>query len=106
MAAPYLLTPRAVDDLDQIWNFIAQDSPAVADRVESAIFEACASLARYPLLGSKRAEITSLPVRFWVVSRYSNYVIVYRPETKPLRIVAILHGKRDIKALLDDAEIL
>lgn len=106
MADPYLLTPRAVDDLDQIWDFIAQDSPAAADRVEMAIFQAFASLARHPLLGSKRAEITSMPVRFWVVSRYTSYVIVYRPETKPLRIVAVLHGKRNIKALLRDERSL
>lgn len=106
MAASYLLTPRAVDDLDQIWNFIARDSPAAAARVESVLFEAFASLARHPLLGSKRAEITSLPVRFWVVSRYRSYVVVYRPEAKPIRIIAVLHSKRNIKALLSDPEIL
>ncbi len=87
----------ALDDLDDIWSFIAADSVDAANRVESAIFEACESVARYPLLGSKRAEITPLPVRFWVVTRYPNFIVVYRPETKPLQIIAVLHGKRDIK---------
>jgi hypothetical protein len=27
--------------------------------------------------------------------------VVYRPETKPLQIVAVLQGKRNIKALLE-----
>ena len=27
-------------------------------------------------------------------------LIVYRPETKPLQIVAILHGRRDVERLL------
>ena len=106
MPNPYLLTPRAIDDLDEIWNYIAQDSPAAADRVESSIFEAFSSLARHPMLGSKRTEISSLPVRFWVLGRYPSYVVVYRPDTKPLRIVAVLHAKRNLKALLANREIL
>ena len=106
MPCPYLLTPRAIDDLDEIWNYIAQDSPAAADRVEGAIFEAFSSLARHPMLGSKRSEISSLPVRFWVLSRYPSYVVVYRPDTKPLRIVAVLHAKRNLKTQLANREIL
>jgi plasmid stabilization system protein ParE len=70
--------------------------------VESAIFEACEALARHPMLGSKRSEITSLPVRFWVVTRYSNFIIIYRPETRPLQVVAVLHGKRDLKRVVNE----
>ena len=28
-----------------------------------------------------RRDITPLPVRFWTLPKYPNYVIVYRPET-------------------------
>jgi plasmid stabilization system protein ParE len=41
-----------------------------------------------------------LPVRFWVVQPYSNYLIVYVPEKKPLQIIRILHSARDLPALL------
>ena len=41
-----------------------------------------------------------LPVRFWSVTKYPNYVIVYRPETAPLQVIAVLHGKRDLKEIL------
>ncbi|HUX27231.1 MAG TPA: type II toxin-antitoxin system RelE/ParE family toxin [Terracidiphilus sp.] len=104
MPSSYQFTPRAIDDLDDIWSYIAADSVDAANHVESAIFAACASLARHPLLGSKRSEITPLPVRFWAVTQYSSFIIVYRPETKPLQIVAVLHGKRDIKSLLEERE--
>lgn len=100
MPPAYRLTPKALDDLDEIWNYIAGDSVDSASRVESAILEACEGIARYPMLGSKRSEITSLPVRFWVVSRFPNFVIAYRPETMPLRVVAVLHAKRDMKRAL------
>ena len=106
MPAPFLLTPRALNDLDEIWNFIADDNVDAANRVESAIIAACSSLARYPLLGSRRTEITPLPVRFWTVTRFPNYIVVYRPDTQPLQVVAVLHGKRDIKAVIGEAGVL
>jgi plasmid stabilization system protein ParE len=36
-----------------------------------------------------------------ILSIYS-YLIVYRPETSPLQVVAILHGRRDVEELLKD----
>jgi plasmid stabilization system protein ParE len=102
MPLPFQLTPRALNDLDIIWSFIVADSIDAANRVESAILAACNSLARNPRLGSKRIEITSKPVRFWTVSRFPNFIVVYRPETRPLHVVAILHGRRNLKALLSD----
>jgi plasmid stabilization system protein ParE len=58
------------------------------------------------MLGSKRSEITSLPIRFWTVTRFPNFIVVYRPDTKPLQVVAVLHGKRNIKAILKEAGTL
>jgi hypothetical protein len=54
-------------------------------------------LVKHPLTGTKRQDITSLPVRFWKLPKFSDYVIVYRPDTAPLQVVAVLHGKRDSK---------
>ena len=54
------------------------------------------------MLGSKRTEVTLLPVRFWTVTRFPNFIVVYRPDTKPLQIVAVLYGKRDLKSLLSE----
>jgi plasmid stabilization system protein ParE len=83
MAPAYQLAPRAINDLSDIWDYIAVDSVEAANRAELAILSACGALARHPLLGSKRSEVTSLPVRFWTVTRFPNFVVVYRPETKP-----------------------
>lgn len=96
----YLLTPQAAGDLLNIWSFIAQDNPEAADRVEAAVFRACDLLADSPLAGRVRRDVTSLPLRFWVVHPYSNYLIVYDPETKPLQIIRILHGARDLPSAL------
>lgn len=86
MNPAFQFTPKATEDLDSIWWFIAQDSRDAADRVEMEIVAACGRLARHPLIGIKRQDVTSLPVRFWTVTKYPNYVIVYRPETAPLQV--------------------
>ena len=52
-------------------------------------------------MGTRRQDITPLPVRFWTLPRFANYVIVYRPDTVPLQVVAVLHGKRELKMILE-----
>jgi plasmid stabilization system protein ParE len=96
----YQFTPQAVNDLFEIWSFIAQDNPVAADRVEEAVYRACDFLADSLLVGRMRKELTPLPVRFWLVQPYSNYLIVYDPEKKPLRIIRILNSTRDLPSVL------
>ncbi|HWE50705.1 MAG TPA: hypothetical protein VG273_12990 [Bryobacteraceae bacterium] len=54
----------------------------------------------HPLMGTKRLNITYLPVQFWVVTKFPNYVFVYRPETVPLQVIAVLLGKRGFETVL------
>jgi len=56
-------------------------------------------LASFPAAGHWRRDLTSDGVR--VFSVYS-YLIVYRPETKPLQVVTILHGSRDVAGILSE----
>lgn len=96
----YQFTPQAEADLLSIWSFIAEDSVEAADRVEEAIYAACAFIANSPGTGQVRKELTDLPVRFWLVQPYRNYFVIYDPETAPLQIIRILHGARDLVAIL------
>ena len=91
----YVLTPLAKADIFDIWTYVAENSEPVADRVEEAIYDACAFLAEGTLRGHSRPDLTSRPLRFWTLIRYPNYTLVYRPEMSPLQIVAVLHGRRD-----------
>ncbi len=96
----YVLTPLAKADIFEIWSYIAEDSEEAADRVEGAIFDACSLVAKNPLFGHARPDLTARPLRFWALARYPNYAVVYRPETSPLEIVAVLHGKRNLRRVL------
>lgn len=101
MSASFQFTPQAAEDLDAIWWFIAEDNREAADRVEGEIVAACRRLAKYPLMGSRRPDITPRPVRFWTVTKFPNYVVVYRPDAVPLQVVAVLHGKRNLTEVLE-----
>src|SRR5712691_2607121 len=58
------------------------------------------TLAKTPGQGHRRNDLTQREdLRFWAVF---SYLIVYRIGKKPLRIIAILHGNRDVEQLLKD----
>jgi len=100
MRARYVLAPEAALDLFEIWRYIKKQASAeVADRVESAIRDKIVFLTKRPSAGHWRKDLTDATVRFFPV--YS-YLIVYRPDTKPLQVVSILHGHRDIARILKD----
>lgn len=99
MSSRYVLAPEAAYDLVQIWRYLKKHgSRAVADRVESAIRDKIAFLAANPGAGHWRKNLTDEAVKFFAV--YS-YLIVYRPDTKPLQVVSILHGRRDLDRILE-----
>ena len=99
----FVLDPRAVEDLDQIWLYIAENaSPTTADHVEARFFEIFHQLAESPRIGHPRPDYTTAPMLFWPVY---DYLIAYLPEPIPLRILAIVHGcrePRNISRILED----
>lgn len=98
MSSRYILAPQAAQDLADIWLYIQKENTVtIADRIESVIREKIAFLAGSSGAGHSRKDLTNENVKFFSV--YS-YLIVYRPETKPLQVVAILHGRRDVQRLL------
>jgi plasmid stabilization system protein ParE len=93
----YVLTPRAKRDINDIWDYIANDSIEAADRVIDALEWAMIKLAKRPGIGHWREELADKRHRFLLV--YS-YLIVYRYESKPLQIVRVLHAARDMQSIL------
>ncbi len=52
--------------------------------------------------GHSRPDLTARALRFWTLTRYPNYTVAYRPETAPLQVIAVLHGKRSIQRILKE----
>ena len=92
------LHPGAAQDITEIWEFIAADSPVAAKRVREEILETIRSLVPFPHQGHRRTDLTSRPLRFQIVR---DYLIVYAPDEKPILVTAVLHGKRNPRVIAD-----
>ena len=92
----YVLHPGAHADIDELWEFIAQDSLDAADRVREEIYQAIQSLIPFPHIGHHRTDLTSRPVRF---KRVRQYLIAYAPDENLMLILAIIHGSRNPRVM-------
>ena len=97
MAPRFVFTEDAEMQLLEILDYLADESESAAIRVRDAIYDAVGKLAERPGIGHTREDLTSRPLKFWSV--YS-YLIVYDPASRPLTIVAVFHGARDVQRLL------
>ncbi|MGA7558773.1 MAG: type II toxin-antitoxin system RelE/ParE family toxin [Terriglobales bacterium] len=94
---PYIVAPEAEDDLRQIWRYLLGEAGlAVADRIQDELVDAFEGLAGVPGKGHKRSDLTNRDVLFFSVYQY---MIVYR-RAGLVEIVAVLHGKRDVRRVL------
>jgi len=93
----FRLSPEASQDIIEIYEYIAQDSVEAAERVRLELLEAMCGLAEMPGKGHRREDLTKRPVLFWTVR---SYQVIYRTGGQPLDIVAVLHGKRNIRRIL------
>lgn len=95
MKNKFVLTLQAEADLFEIWDHIAGNSADNANRVIRQLQEAFQKLAGMPGMGHTREDLADKRHRFWPVH---SFLVVYRPETNPLQIIAIVHGARELKA--------
>src|SRR5437660_1540977 len=86
-------------DINEIWNYISQDNPAAADRVEETIHDTIEKLAEHPNFGHFRDDVAPREYRFY---RVYSYLIVYRIEGDTLIVVRVVHGARNLRKLLGD----
>lgn len=93
----YVLGDGAEQDLNEIWEYIANDDISAADQWIEKLFNAFDGLAKNPGIGHKRDDLTALPILFWPVGAY---LILYRDKKEVIEIFAITQGARDIPAFL------
>ena len=91
-----LYTPAALDDLDEIFSYIAKDNENSAEKLLKKFDDSIANLADFPNLGSVLSEdeftFISSGYRFIMVH---PYMVFYRIINNAIIIHRILHGRRD-----------
>ncbi|MGH2458936.1 MAG: type II toxin-antitoxin system RelE/ParE family toxin [Chloroflexota bacterium] len=98
----YRLTRKAKDDLDDIKAYLVeQGGPRLARYVLRELREALRFLGGTPEAGHHREDLTDAPLKFWTVF---SYLIAYDPAKRPIEIVRVIHGARDVPSLLQDGD--
>ena len=95
---PVFFTALAEEDIDQIEDYISARDPAAGARVRAAIVQQSIQLGDAPEKGMALKDPhgeQEMGVRLWPVSRYRNYLILYRIEPELLRVLRILHAAQD-----------
>jgi len=92
--------PAAVQDIEEIGDYIQAENPAAARRLISALRVRCDTILDAPRGGPPRSEL-------WPGLRsvaFQRYVIFYTVEGDDVRVERILHGSRDIQGIFDEKE--
>jgi len=91
----------ALDDLQEIYEFIARDSPRYAQLTVERITNVAGHLARFPQLGEFLSEFSHLAYRQMVVGAYR---LIYREDSETNRVIVmgVIHGSRDLPPILEN----
>lgn len=98
--------PAARKDILRQYRYylLEEEAEEVAARFLEAAQETIRKLCEYPRMGSPRAFSNPAldGLRSWPVQGFPAIRIYYLIAGKALRIVRVLHGKRDISSLLEE----
>jgi toxin ParE1/3/4 len=84
-------TQEAVHDLNEIWDFVAQEDMVAASRLIDALEKRCRELAESPLMGRVRPELAPNVRSFFV----DPFILFYQIVSGDIEILRIYHMSRD-----------
>ena len=101
MSPQFRLTQPAIQDIEQIADYIASRSGLDrADRFLSNLDAKFAKIAQFPNIGRQRDEILPLLRSLSI----DNYLIFYMPSGPDVEIFRVVSGYRDLSALFADTD--
>jgi addiction module RelE/StbE family toxin len=92
-------TTQAVEDLEAIRNFIANDSAAYADLAVARLLEAVERLEHFPRSGRIVPELSDPQLREIIESPYR---IVYRVRDETVEVLTVFRASRLMPSVLGD----
>jgi len=90
-------SPEALEDVEEIYQYIKKDSPYYAQTVVEKIINVSRLLNQFPLRGRIVPELHQEAFRERFI--YS-YRLIYRIQSQTVLIIAVIHGSR----LLENAD--
>ncbi|NJR38030.1 MAG: type II toxin-antitoxin system RelE/ParE family toxin [Leptolyngbyaceae cyanobacterium CSU_1_4] len=93
----YSLSDEAVQDLEDLCDYIAQTNPKAASQIFDEIRQKAKLLAQFSSLG-KSYDRLAPNLRGAIVH---DYIIFYYPRTNGIDIARIISGYRDLNTLFE-----
>jgi plasmid stabilization system protein ParE len=66
----YNFHPEVYDDIAGIWDYIAEDDPDAADRIQERFYSSISALVPFPHQGHWRTDLAPKSIRFTTVDSY------------------------------------
>jgi toxin ParE1/3/4 len=92
-------TKQALGDLEAVGDYIARDSPAIAQVFVNRIINSIVRLESFPFSGRIVPESGRESIREVI---FRNYRIVYSLENDTIYILTIFHASKSLVNLTDD----
>ena len=89
-------TPLAADDLIEIYQFYAGRSHRSGEKVLLSLNRQFNLLAEHPRIGRARPDLRP-ELRSWP---HRSYIVLYRAVDGGVEIIRVVHGARDLVAVL------
>ena len=96
----YKLTDEALQDLDEIFNYLSCYSLDAVDRFLDALEKKYQNLVNFPQMGKSYEELApqlrGVPI--------DGYIILYRLVGEGIEIIRVVSGYRNLKSLFLDTD--
>ncbi len=103
MTRRIIIRPRASQDLDDHFAYIAENNFEAALKFFDLARSTIAQLARMPGMGSlypvENPRLQGL--RKWAVKDFKKYLIFYFEQDDAIEVVRVLYATQDINSILD-----
>jgi toxin ParE1/3/4 len=96
----YSFSDEALEDINNICEYITRQNPKAASRLFDAIRAKCKTVANFPNMGKSYSKL-SPGLRGFVVE---DYIVFYYPREDGIDIAKVVSEYRDLESLFLDDE--
>ncbi|TBR58178.1 plasmid stabilization protein [Westiellopsis prolifica IICB1] len=96
----YSFSDAAVQDLDEICEYIARSNPRAASKLFDTIRQKCKLVAGFPNMG-KSYDHLAHGLRGFIVD---DYIIFYSSREDGIDIARVVSGYRDLESLFSESD--
>ena len=91
-----VLSDAALEDLREIWGYLATRSEAAANSTVEGVLDAVAKWSAYPERGMVVPNVPAPEVRRLV---FRDWLILFQVGNASVEVLRVVHGRRDRRAL-------